>query len=141
MGGCKKLLILVSLFFFPLFGHCAVLSCSVMSDSLQLHGLWPARLLCSWDFPGKNTGVGCYTLLQGIFPTQGSSPGLPHCRRIFTIRATREAQEGIGVGGLALLQKIFLTQESNQGFLQCRRILCQLNYPPKTIHKNKLKID
>ena len=99
-----------------------------MSDSLQLHGLWPARLLCSWDFPGKNTGVGCYTLLQGIFPTQGSSPGLPHCRRIFTIRATREAQEGIGVGGLALLQKIFLTQESNQGFLLCRWILHQVSY-------------
>ena len=32
--------------------------------------------------PGKNTGVGCHTLLQGIFPTQGSNPGLPHCRRI-----------------------------------------------------------
>ena len=32
--------------------------------------------------PGKNTGVGCQALLQGIFPTQGSNPGLPHCRRI-----------------------------------------------------------
>ena len=32
------------------------------------------------DFPGKNTGVGCHVLLQGIFPTQGSNPGLPHCR-------------------------------------------------------------
>ena len=34
------------------------------------------------DSPGKNTGVGCHSLLQGIFPTQGSNPGLPHCRRI-----------------------------------------------------------
>ena len=34
-------------------------------------------------FPGKNTGVGCRTLLQGIFPTQGSNRGLPHCRWIF----------------------------------------------------------
>ena len=34
------------------------------------------------DSPGKNTGVGCHTLLQGIFPTQGSNPGLPHCRQI-----------------------------------------------------------
>ena len=34
------------------------------------------------DSPGKNTGMGCYALLQGIFPTQGSNPGLPHCRRI-----------------------------------------------------------
>ena len=34
------------------------------------------------DSPGKNTGVGCHVLLQGIFPTQGSNPGLPHCRQI-----------------------------------------------------------
>ena len=34
------------------------------------------------DFPGKNTGVGCHALLQGIFPTQGSNPGLLHCRGI-----------------------------------------------------------
>ena len=41
-----------------------------------------ARLLCPWDSPGKNTGVGCHALLQGIFPTQGLNPGLPHCRQI-----------------------------------------------------------
>ena len=35
-----------------------------------------------WDSPGKNTGVGCHFLLQGIFPTQGSDPGLLHCRQI-----------------------------------------------------------
>ena len=40
------------------------------------------RLLCPWDFPGKNTGVGCHFLLQGIFPTRGSNPGLLHCRQI-----------------------------------------------------------
>ena len=33
------------------------------------------------DFPGKNTGVGCHTLLQGVFATQGSNPGLPHVHR------------------------------------------------------------
>ena len=54
----------------------------VMSDSLRLHGLQLARLLCPWDFPGKNTGVGCHSLLQGIFPTQGSNLGLLHCRQI-----------------------------------------------------------
>ena len=38
---------------------------------------------CSpWDSPGQNTGVGSLSLLQGIFPTQGSNPGLPHCRQI-----------------------------------------------------------
>ena len=36
------------------------------------------RLLCLWDSPGKNTGVGCHALLQGIFPTQGSNPRLLH---------------------------------------------------------------
>ena len=56
-------------------------SCSVVSASLRPHGLWPARLLCPWDFPGKNTGVGCHFLLQGIFLTQGSNPGLQHCRK------------------------------------------------------------
>ena len=42
-----------------------------MSDSLRLHGMNPARVLCPWNSPGKNTGVGCHFLLQGIFPTQG----------------------------------------------------------------------
>ena len=37
---------------------------------------------CPWDFPGKNTGVGCHSLLQGTFPTQGSNPCLLHCRQI-----------------------------------------------------------
>ena len=46
-------------------------SCPVMSNSLWPHGLQPAQLLCPWDSPGKNTGVGCQALLQGIFPTQG----------------------------------------------------------------------
>ena len=44
-----------------------------MSDSVRHHGLQPTRLLCPWDSPGKNTGVGCHALLQGIFPTQRSN--------------------------------------------------------------------
>ena len=40
--------------------------------------LWPASLFCSWDSPGKNTGVGCPFLLQGIFPTGGLNPCLLH---------------------------------------------------------------
>ena len=57
------------IFFFALWMH----ACSVMSSSLQPHGLWLIRFLCSWDFSGKNTGVGCHILLQGIFPTQGQT--------------------------------------------------------------------
>ena len=56
-------------------------SCSVMSDSLRFHELKPTSFLCPWNFPGKSTGAGCHFLLQGIFPTQGSNPGLPHCRQ------------------------------------------------------------
>ena len=44
---------------------------SVMSDSLEPCGLQPSKLLSPWDSPGKNTGVGCHALFQGIFPTQG----------------------------------------------------------------------
>ena len=42
-----------------------------MSNPLRPQGQWPARLLCPWDSPGKTSGVGCHSLLQGIFPTQG----------------------------------------------------------------------
>ena len=55
-----------------------LLSLSVMSDSLRPHGLKPIRLLCPWDLPGKNTGVGYHSLLQGIFPTQASNLHLLH---------------------------------------------------------------
>ena len=52
-------------------------SCSVVSDSLRPHGL------CSpLNSPGQNTGMDSLSLLQGIFPTRGSNPGLPHCRWI-----------------------------------------------------------
>ena len=44
--------------------------------TLQSHELQPTRLLCPRDFPGKNTGVGCHFLLQGISLTQGSKPHL-----------------------------------------------------------------
>ena len=50
---------------------------SFVSDSLQPHGLYSPR-----NSPGQNTGMGSLSLLQGIFPTQGSNPCLPHCRWI-----------------------------------------------------------
>ena len=50
---------------------------SVVSDSLQ-----PQELYNPWNSPGKNTGVGSLSLLQGIFPTQGLKLGLLHCRWI-----------------------------------------------------------
>ena len=55
---------------------------SAVSSSLQAHGLWLTRLLHPWNSPGKNTGVGCHPLLQGIFLTHGLNQGLLHCRQI-----------------------------------------------------------
>ena len=54
-----------------------VKSRSVVSDSLRPHGLYTP-----WNSPGQNTGVGSHSLLQGIFPTQGSNSGLPNFRWI-----------------------------------------------------------
>ena len=57
-------------------------SCSVVPGSLRPHGLQSTRLFSPWDFPGKDNGVGCHFLLQGIFPAQGLNLGLLHCRQI-----------------------------------------------------------
>ena len=99
---------------------------SVMSDSLR-----PPGLYSPWNSPGQNTGVGSLSLLQGIFPTQGSNlglPRLPHCRRFLyqlSHQGSPRTQEWVA---LCLLQQIFLNQESNQGLLHCRQILYQLSH-------------
>ena len=51
---------------------------SVVLDSLRSHGLQPGWFLCPWDSPGMDTGVGCKSLLQGIFLTQASNLSLLH---------------------------------------------------------------
>ena len=61
----------LNLSFLPFNVYVLVLCHSVVSDSLQPHGLGPTRLLCAWDFSGKNTGVGCHFLFLEIFPTHG----------------------------------------------------------------------
>ena len=61
---------------------------SVISDSL-----WPHGIYSPWNSPGQNTGVGSLSLLQHIFPTQGSNPGLPHCRRILYQLSYQGSQE------------------------------------------------
>ena len=71
---------------------CVRVSRSVVSNSVWPQGLWPARLLCPRDSPGKNTGVGCHFLLQGVFRIQG----LHTAGRFFTIWATRTV---VSVGG------------------------------------------
>ena len=62
----------------------------VVSSSLLSHGLYSP-----WNSPGQNTGVGKLSLLQGIFPTQGSNPGLPHCRQILYQLSHQESLYGL----------------------------------------------
>ena len=95
---------------------------SVVSDSLQPH-----RLYSPWNSQCQNTGVGGLSFLQGIFPTQGSNPGLPHCRWIL-YQLSHKGSPRIWSGSLNHLQRVFPTQESKWGLLLCRRILYQLNY-------------
>ena len=80
---------------------------SVVSDSLWPHGL------SSWNSPGQNTGVGSLSLLQGLFPTQGSNPGLPLAGAL-PVEPQRKPKN-TGVGSLSLLQGIRPTQELNPG--------------------------
>ena len=95
---------------------------SVVSDSLQAHGLYSP-----WNSPGQNSEVGSLSLLQGIFPNQGLNPGPHIAGEFFTSWATRKPNN-TGVGSLSLFQWIFPTQESNPGLLPCRQILYQLSY-------------
>ena len=93
---------------------------SIVSDSLQPH-----RLYNPWKSLGQNTGLDSLSLLQGIFPTQGSNPGLLHADSL--LAEPQGKFNNTGVDSLSLLYQIFLTQESNQGLLHCRLILYQLS--------------
>ena len=68
------------------------ISMVVMIRLLWPHGMSPARLLCPWDFPGKNSGVGCHFLFQGIFLTQGSNLPLLHCRQSLALYVDSTAE-------------------------------------------------
>ena len=93
---------------------------SIASSSLWSHG--------RWNSPGQNTLVGSLSLLQGIFPTQGSNPGHLHCRWILYQLSPQGQPKNSGADSLSLCQWIFLTQESNWGLLHCRQIHYQLSY-------------
>ena len=85
----------------------ACVSSLVTSTSLQPHGLEPTRLLCPWDSPGKNTGVGGHFLLQGIFPTQGLNPGLLQCRKIlYHLNYQESIQVGSAFSPIPLVSRI-----------------------------------
>ena len=88
-------------------------SYTVMSDSLRPHGLLPTRLLCPWDSPGKGTGMGCQSHLQGNLPDPGMEPGSP-ALQVDSSPLSHQGSQNTGVGSLSLLQWIFPTQEPNQ---------------------------
>ena len=62
--------------------HLLFLLLFYISKWKSLSRVWLFLLYSSWNSPGENTRVGSLSLLQGIFPSQGSNPGLPHCRQI-----------------------------------------------------------
>ena len=76
---------------------------SLYVQLLGPHGLYPTRLLCPWNSPGKNAGVGCHFFLQGIFLTQELNPGLLHCRHIL-YRLSYEGMLGPTINWKATLE-------------------------------------
>ena len=118
-----------------------------MSDSLRPHGLYSP-----WNSPGQNTGVGSCSLLQWMFPTQRSNPGLLNYRQILYHLSHQESPR-ILEWVVYSFQRIFQTHKSNQNLLHCRRILYQLSYQgsptnsiyfqskiPRGFHKKLTKI-
>ena len=130
---------------------------SVMSNSLWHRGLEPTRLLCPWNSPGKNTGVGCHSLLQGIFLTQQLSPHTLHCKQILYLLSHLQfssvqslsciwlmltplivahqaalsmefSRQDTGVDSHFLLQGIFLTQGLNSCLLHCRQMFYHVSH-------------
>ena len=96
-----------------------MLSCSVMSNSLDPMDCSLPGSSVHRDSPGKNTRGSYHALLQGIFPTQGLNSGLPHCRWIL-YHLNHQGSPRKWVGNLSLLQGIFPTQESNWILLHSR---------------------
>ena len=97
---------------------------SVLSDSLQPHGLYSP-----WSSPGQNTGVGSLSLLQGIFPTQGLNLGLLHYRRILyqlSHKGSPRILEWVAYPFSSRPSR--LIQESSPGLLHCRWILYHLSH-------------
>ena len=79
--------------------QCQSESRSAVSDSLEPHGLYSP-----WNSLGQNTGLGSHSLLQAIFSTQGSNPGLPHCRWILYQLSHNGKPKNTGMGSLSLLR-------------------------------------
>ena len=104
----------------------SVLSCSVMSDSLWSHGLYPARLPCPWGFSRQEYWSGLPCPPPGNLPNPGIQPRSPALQADSLPSEPPEKPKNTGVGSLSLLQGIFSGIESS--IVHWRWILYQVNY-------------
>ena len=111
------------------------------SCSLMFNSLWPHGLYSPWNSPGQNTGVGSLSLLQAIFPTQGSNPGLLHCRRILYQLSHKGNTIILERVAYPFSRKMFWINGSTQGLLHCRWILYQLRYQGIPVELFQILID
>ena len=101
------------------------------SRSVLSHSLRPHRLYSPWNSPAQNTGVGSFSLLQGISPIQGSNPGLLHCRRILyqmSHMGSPRILEWVAYSFLSGSPRPRNRTGVSCILLHCRRILYQLSY-------------
>ena len=109
-------------------GCVLMLSPSVVSNFLQLHGLYPTRFLCLWGFSRQEHWSGLACLLPGNVPNPGIEPRSP-ALQVYSLPFEPPGKpKNAGVGSLSILLGNFPTQELNQGLLHCRQILYQLSY-------------
>ena len=106
---------------------CAVLSRSVVSDSLQPRGLQPARIFRPWRFSRQEYCSGLPFPPPGDLPNPGIEPSSPSLQVDSLPTKPPGKAKNTGVASLSHLQAIFLVQESNQSLLHCRQILYQLS--------------
>ena len=120
-----------------------MLSCLVLSDSLQPHGLQPTRLLCPWGFSRQESCSGFPCPPSGYLPNPGIESRSPTLWVDSLLSEPQEKPKNTGVGSLSLLQRIFPTQESNQGLPHCRWILYQLSYQgsPSLLYVSMYSVD
>ena len=110
--------------------HCQDrVSCSVVFNSFQLYGLQRTRLLCPRNSPGKNIGVGCHFLLQGIFLTQESNPRFLHCRQILCHPSHQRSPDKE--------KSTWSKSDSERQILHDFTDMCNLQRKPN--HKNRIK--
>ena len=107
---------------------CAMPNFSGISNSLRLHGLQPARLLCPWGFSRQEYWGGLPCSPPGDLPNPEIKPSSPTMQMDSLLTEPPGKPMNTGAGSLTLLQGIFPTQESSWGLVHCRRSLYQLSY-------------